>query len=63
MEKNAKYKSNKKYYDAYRASMDRIDVFVPQGKKQLIKEYAAKKGESMTEFINRIIDNAMQRGE
>ena len=57
------YERNKKYAAAYRAKIERIDVFVPQGQKQVIKNHAAERGESMNEFITRAINAAMQREE
>ena len=54
---------NKKYAAAYRAKIERIDVLVPQGQKQIIKNHATERGESMNEFINRAINAAMQREE
>ena len=39
---------------------ERISLIVPKGKKDIIREYAASKGESLNGFINRAIDEAMQ---
>ena len=39
---------------------ERISLVVPKGKKSIIKEYAASKGESVNGFINRAIDETMQ---
>lgn len=39
---------------------ERISLIVPKGKKDIIREYAASKGESINGFINRAIDEAMQ---
>lgn len=38
---------------------DRINLTVPKGKKDIIKEYAEEHGESVNAFINRAIDEAM----
>lgn len=38
---------------------DRINLTVPKGKKEAIKEYAEAHGESVNTFINRAIDAAM----
>ena len=38
---------------------ERISLIVPKGKKDIIREYAASKGESINGFINRAIDEAM----
>ena len=40
---------------------DRISVTVPQGKRDLIKAHAESKGESVNSFINRAIDETMER--
>ena len=56
----ADYEYNKKYFEAYRAKLERIEITVPKGRRQAIKDHAAKRGESVNEFINRIIDNAIE---
>lgn len=40
---------------------DRIALTVPKGKKEEIKAYADGKGEPVNAFINRIIEEAMQK--
>ena len=50
-EATARY--NKKAYD-------RIDIIVPKGKRQIIKDYAKSKGMSANRFINEAIDKAMK---
>ena len=40
---------------------DRIETIVPKGKKVRIKEHAEKRGESVNAFINRAIDETMER--
>lgn len=52
----AKNKYNAKAYD-------RIALQVKKGKRDIIREYAANKGESINGFINRAIDEAMQDEE
>ena len=39
----------------------RVEVTVPKGKKDEIKAHAQDQGESVNAFINRAIDEAMQR--
>lgn len=41
---------------------DEIKVRVPKGKKQEIKDYAESKNESVNAFLNRLIDEAMNKG-
>ena len=40
---------------------DRINLTVEKGKKEIIKAHAESKGESVNGFINRAIDEAMER--
>ncbi|MBQ9459780.1 MAG: ABC transporter ATP-binding protein [Oscillospiraceae bacterium] len=40
---------------------DRISVTVPQGKRDLIKDYAAAVGESVNGYINKAVDERMER--
>lgn len=42
---------------------DRINLTVPKGKKAAIQELAAKRGESVNGFLNRLVDEAMAREE
>ena len=48
-----------KKYDAEK--VDRIIFRVTKGKKEALQEYAAQNGESLSGFINRAIDETMQR--
>lgn len=43
------------------ANYDRINLTVPKGKKDLIKSHSEARGESVNAFINRAIDEAMER--
>ena len=40
---------------------DRIEVKVPKGEKATIQAHAEQKGESINGFINRAIDETMER--
>ncbi len=40
---------------------DRINILVPKGRKDTIKAHADERGESMTGFITRAIDETMER--
>ena len=40
---------------------DRINLTVDKGKKDIIKEHADKRGESVNAFINRAINETMER--
>lgn len=57
----AKKRANKKWNDAnLKERYDRIQLVVPKGKKELIQSAAKQKGMSTNEFINQIIDKALQ---
>lgn len=43
------------------ANYDRINLTVPKGKKDLIKAHSEARGESVNAFVNRAIDEAMER--
>ncbi len=54
----ARIKANNKYNaKAY----DRINIAVSKGNKDIIKAHAEKHGESINGFVNRAIDETMQR--
>lgn len=40
---------------------DRINLIVPKGEKENIKTHAESNGESLNSFINRAIDETMER--
>ena len=40
---------------------DRINVAMPKGRKDIIKAHAEKNGESVNGFVNRAINETMQR--
>lgn len=40
---------------------DRINVTMPKGQKDIIKEHAGARGESVNGFINRAIDSQIER--
>lgn len=42
-------------------SYDRVELKVAKGKKDKIKSHAERQGESLNGFINRAIDETMQR--
>ena len=43
--------------------LDRINLTVEKGKKEVIKSYAEKHGESLNHYINRAIDTLMAEEE
>lgn len=42
-------------------NVDRVNLTMPKGKKDTIKAHAEAKGESVSGFINRAIDETMER--
>ncbi len=51
-------KSNQKW-DA--ENLDRISIALPKGRKEIIKDHALQRGESVNAFIIRAVDNQMER--
>lgn len=51
-----------KYRNSWIAEkLDRINLTVPKGKKEIIQTHAEASSESVNGFINRAIDEAMER--
>ena len=49
-----------KYQNEFnKANYDRIEIIVPKGKKEIIKEKAKIAGQSVSEYINQAIDERM----
>lgn len=44
-----------------KANYDRQELTMPKGKKEQIKAHAESRGESVNAFINRAIDETMER--
>ena len=57
MATKAHLEGNKRYLE----KLDEIKIRLPKGKKEVIKEYAMQKGESLNSFIGRAIDESMER--
>ena len=55
-QKEATARYNKKAYD-------RIDVVVPKGRRQVIKDFAASQGKSLNRFICDAIDYQMRKAK
>ena len=55
-QKEATARYNKKAYD-------RIDVIVPKGKRQIIKDFAASQGKSLNRFICDAIEAQMNKSK
>ena len=52
-------KQSARKWDA--ANLDRISIAVPKGHKEAIKAHAEARGESVNGFINRAIEETMER--
>lgn len=55
------YEQRKASNEKYLATLDEIKIRAPKGKKDIIKAHAESKGESVNAFINRAIDETMER--
>lgn len=60
-----KKKFNKVAYDnAFIAkTYDRINLTIPKGQKEIIRAHAESRGEKVNAFINRAIDETMERDQ
>lgn len=54
----ARTRANRKYNEK---AYDRIALTVNKGRKVVLQEHAASRGESLNGFINRAIDEAISR--
>ena len=45
--------------DKWREKFELIQFRVPKGKKQVLQEHAAERGESLNGFINRAVDQTL----
>lgn len=55
------YEQRKKSNEKYLSTLDEIKVRMPKGEKDKIKAHAESMGESVNGFINRAIENQMER--
>lgn len=57
-------KAQQKAVNKYmKSNYDRVNLIMPKGKKDIIQAHAAQQGESVNAYINRAIDEAMQRDD
>lgn len=55
-------KAQQKAVNKYmKENYDRVNLTITKGKKDIIKSHADARGESVNAFINRAIDETMQR--
>ena len=57
--RNPEFDQMKYQNDFNKKNYDRIEIVVPKGKKQIIKEAAQAAGQSTNEFINQAINERM----
>lgn len=58
----AKKRANKKWNDEnMKERYDRIQIVVPKGKRELIQATAKNNGETVSGFINRLINDELER--
>ncbi len=58
----ARKRANKKWNDEnMKTKYDRIQIVVPKGKKPILQEHAINEGESLNGFVNRAIDETIER--
>lgn len=57
----SKTESQKKSQRDYMSKQDLFQIRMEKGKKEVIEAHAEARGESMNKFINRAIDEAMER--
>ncbi len=57
-------KAQQKAVNKYmKSNYDRANLVMPKGKKDIIQAHATQQGESVNAYINRAIDEAMQRDD
>ena len=57
-------KAQQKAVNKYmKKNYDRVNLVMPKGRKDAIRTNAEKNGESLNGFINRAIDEAMERDD
>lgn len=57
-------KAQQKAVNKYmKSNYDRVNLVMPKGKKDIIQAHAAQQGESVNAYINRAIDEAVQRDD
>lgn len=59
MEEKKKFNKSQYINQFIKEKYDRINLTLPVGKKEVLRVAAATKGQSMNEFINALIDEAL----
>lgn len=53
--------AKKATYKQRTEKLDRMEIYVPKGEKETIKEHVKKTGESVSAFVYRAIKEAMEK--
>jgi predicted DNA binding CopG/RHH family protein len=61
MTQKSKYEYNKEYAKDYLNKLDEIKIRVPKGQKDVVREHAQERGESVQGFIKRAISETIER--
>ena len=58
---NKEYNQTEYVNDFIRKKYDRINLLIPAGNKEIIKSRAAKKGKSVNQYLNDLIEDDLRR--
>lgn len=58
---NKEFNQTEYVNDFIRKKYDRINLLIPAGNKEIIKSMAAKKGKSVNQYLNDLIEDDLRR--
>ena len=58
---NKEFNQTEYVNDFIRKKYDRINLLIPPGNKEIIKSRAAKKGKSVNQYLNDLIEDDLRR--
>ena len=58
---NKEFNQTEYVNDFMRKKYDRINLLIPAGNKEIIKSRAAKKGKSVNQYLNDLIEDDLRR--
>lgn len=58
---NKEFNQTEYVNDFIRKKYDRINLLIPAGNKEIIKSRAAKKGKSVNQYLNDLIEDNLRR--
>ena len=53
--------AKKATYKQRNEKLDRLEIYIPKGEKELIKDHVIKTGESVSSFVYRAIKEAIEK--